>query len=88
LYQLYYVISTTLIFLLSVIQFLMLARAILSWFPIDEDSNIVRFLMATTEPVITPVRVLLDRFGLFEGMPIDMSFLITFIILSMIRMFL
>ncbi len=87
-YQLYYVITTTLAVLLSVLQLLMVARAILSWFPFDEDSNLVRFLMMATEPVIMPVRYLLDRFGLFEGMPLDMAFFITFILLSIIRMFL
>ena len=87
-YQLFYVIATTLSVLLSAIQLLMLARAILSWFPIDEDSTLICFITMATEPVIMPVRYLLDRLGLFEGMPIDMAFFITFILLSVIRMFL
>ncbi len=87
-YQLIYVITATISLLLSGIQLLMLIRAILSWFPVNEDSNFLRFVYMTTEPVILPVRLLLDRFGLFEGMPIDMAFFITFILLSMLRMFL
>lgn len=87
-YQLYYVVATTLSVLLSAIQLLMLVRAIMSWLPMDEDSTLVRFITMATEPVIMPVRYLLDRFGLFEGMPIDMSFFITFMLISVIRMFL
>jgi uncharacterized protein YggT (Ycf19 family) len=54
----------------------------------EEDSNLIRFIYMVTEPVILPVRSRLDRFGLFEGMPIDMSFFITFMLISIIRMLL
>ena len=74
--------------IIAALQFLMMARAIVSWLPIDEDNPIVTFLYAVTEPVIMPVRSVLDRLGLFEGMPIDMSFFITFILLSVLEMFL
>ncbi len=87
-YQLIYVIAKTISLALSALQLLMFIRAILSWFPVNEDSAFLRFVYMVTEPVILPVRILLDKFGWFEGMPIDMSFLITFLLLSMIRMFL
>ena len=35
-----------------------------------------------------PVRALLDYFGWFEGLPIDMAFMITFILLSIVEMLL
>lgn len=86
--QILYVVSTTVSFLIAVLQFFMLGRAIISWLPVDDDNPIVTFLYAVTEPVIMPVRAVLDRFGWFEGMPIDMSFFITFILLSVLEMFL
>lgn len=85
-YQVLYVVSATVSYLITVIQFLMFARAIISWLPVDEDSTIVNFLYAVTEPVIMPVRAVIERFGWFEGMPVDMSFFITFILLSIIDM--
>lgn len=87
-YQFLYLISTTVRVLIGVLQFLMLGRAIISWLPVDEDNPIVTFLYAATEPVIMPVRSVIERFGWFEGMPIDMSFFITFILLSVLEMFL
>ena len=87
-YQLVYVISATVKCLIGLLQLLMMIRAILSWIPMDEDNQINTFLYAVTEPVITPVRMLLDKLGWFEGMPIDMAFFITFILLSMLEMFL
>ena len=83
-YQIYYVLSATVSYLITAVQFLMFARAILSWLPIDEDNPIVNFLYTVTEPVIMPVRAVIEKFGWFEGMPIDMSFFITFLLLSVL----
>lgn len=87
-YQVLYVISSTVRFIIVAIELLMMARAIISWLPIDEDHPIVTFLYTVTEPVIMPVRSLIDYFGWFQGMPFDMSFLITFILLSILEMIL
>ncbi|MBR5445475.1 MAG: YggT family protein [Clostridia bacterium] len=76
----------TLSVLLSALEFLMLARAILSWFPMNEDNPLPRFLHAVTEPVIAPVRALLEQLNLFQGLPIDMSFFFTFILISILSM--
>lgn len=83
-YTLLYILSSTLSLLLSILELLMLGRAILSWFPIDEDSALVQFLYGITEPVIYPVRMLLERFDLFQGLPIDMAFFFTFILINIL----
>lgn len=87
-YQLLYVVKATIRYFVIALQFLMFARAIMSWLPIDDDNPIDNFLYAVTEPFIAPVRAVIERFGWFEGMPIDMSFFITFILLSILEMFL
>ena len=79
-----YVLSATLRILLYALEILMLARALVSWLPLDEDSPIENFLYTVTEPVIAPVRALCERFGWFEGLPVDMSFFITFILISVL----
>ena len=56
---------------------ILIARAILSWFPIGPDSAllpIVRFLHAVTEPVLAPLRRVIPPLGMF-----DMSFLVALI---------
>ena len=87
-YQILYVVGTTLRVIVYALQFLLLARAIVSWLPLDEDNPIENFLYTVTEPVIAPVRAVIEHFGWFEGLPIDMSFFITFILLSVIHIFL
>ncbi len=87
-YQFVYVITATVRFAVVALEFLMFARAIISWLPMDEDNPIVSFLYSVTEPVIMPVRALIDKFGWFNGMPFDMAFMITFILLSILEMML
>ena len=74
--------------LLSVIQILMLARALLSWLPIDEDSAIGTFLYYATEPLIAPVRMLLDRIPAVRSLPIDVAFMATVIIIAIVQLLL
>ena len=51
-----YILMKTVSVLLSAMQLLMMLRAVISWLPIDEDSDIVNFLYAMTEPLIVPIR--------------------------------
>ncbi len=83
-----YILTRVVSIVLSILQLLMLLRAILSWMPLDEDSDIVTFIYMMTEPVIFPVRSLTERFGLFEGSPIDVPFFISFLLLSMVQILL
>lgn len=81
-----YILQMTLSTLLGALEMMMLGRAVLSWLPIDPDGPLNRFLHAMTEPIIYPVRLLLERFDLFQGLPIDMSFFFTFILISILSM--
>lgn len=69
--------------LLSAVQLAMLVRAVLSWFVMDEN-KIVNFLYAVTEPFIVPVRLLFEKLNWFQNSPIDFSFMITYLIISII----
>ena len=83
-----YVIVTTLRYLVIAMQVLLMVRAILSWLPLDEDNPIEQIVYLLTEPIVFPIRALLERFGLFQGLPIDFSNLFAFLLLSLIEMFL
>ena len=69
---------------ISAVLFAMMGRVIMSVLMIGEDSKIAAFLYAITEPFIIPVRVLFEKFGWFQGTPLDMSFFFTSLILCMI----
>ena len=86
--QFIYVITHLVSIFLTILQFLMMLRAIMSWLPMDEDSKFANFIYMVTEPVIVPVRMLLDRLEWTHELPIDISFLAAFMLLSIIQMLL
>lgn len=70
---------------LGAVLFAMLIRAVLSLIMMGEESRLSMLLFYFTEPFILPVRKLLERLGWFQGMPIDVSFFLTTVILGMIQ---
>ena len=81
------VLRGTAYLLIYVLHTAMFVRAILSWFPIGQG-KLAEFLYAVTEPVIYPVRVLFEKLNIGVGLPIDIPFFVTFLLLSLISMFL
>lgn len=73
--------------MLVTLQLAMTARAILSWFPI-EPNKFITFLNIITEPVVYPVRKLFEKMNWFQNIPLDMSFMATYLIISILLLFL
>lgn len=71
--------------LLSAYELLFIARAILSWFPMVNLGGIMEFLYTVTEPVLAPIRSVLWKIPFLQGLPIDFSVLVAFIIIDVIR---
>ena len=69
--------------ILSVLQIAMLIRAVMSWFP-TESNKFENFLYIITEPLIIPVRKLFEKLNWFQGLPIDISFFVTYLTLSLL----
>ena len=83
-----YVIIQVAVTLIWVLQAAMFVRAIMSWIPGLDENKFGDFLYAVTEPFIVPVRALLERLPFFQGLPFDMSFLFTYLLLSLLSMLL
>ena len=83
-----YVVCTALALLVDVLWFALFLRAILSWFPPNSKENVIRnFVYTVTEFFIAPVRAFLDRFDWVRRTPLDISFLVTYILLSLLSTF-
>ena len=54
----------------------------------DDDNLVMSILYAVTEPFIVPIRALFEKMGWFRNLPIDISFFVTYILLSIISMML
>ncbi len=81
-------ISGSLIILLRIVNFLILARVIISWLPIDKYNPLIQFLYQITEPVLAPARRLVQRSaiggGMFDFSPIIVLLAIDLLIIPLI----
>ena len=68
---------------LWVIYIAMFIQAILSWF-LAEDHPIMVVLGFLTYPVVTPIRALLSRIPALQRIPIDLSFLVAFLVIILL----
>lgn len=57
-----------------------IARALLSWFPIDQSSPLYQLLYRVTEPIIDPLRKVLPSTGMMDLSP--MAAIIVLIVLG------
>lgn len=69
--------------ILDVIKILLIVRALISWFPDVARGQIGEFIYGITEPMIMPVRNMLRKNQVFNNIPIDISFLVVYIGISM-----
>ena len=83
---LYVLVSFVLIFL-EVISFAMMIRAILSWI-FEPEGKFFRFLFVLTEPAIMPLRKLFYKMNWFQGIPIDVAYGGTYIVIFLLEMLL
>lgn len=82
------ILARILLIVLSIFETCLIVRAILSWIPSARNSRISQFLITITEPVVHPVRNLLFKMEWARRLPIDLSVLVVFIIISILERFL
>ncbi len=83
-----YMICRTALVLISAIELAMLVRSVLSWFNPTGEGRMAGFLYVVTEPVILPIRKLCQRFHWFERTPLDMPFMLTWLVLLVLQVLL
>ncbi len=65
-------------YILTLFEFILLARVLLSWFPnFDRSNPIIRFIYDITEPILKPVRDLLPQTGMVDFSPLVVFLIIT-----------
>ncbi|MGE5596556.1 MAG: YggT family protein [Hyphomicrobiales bacterium] len=59
-------VATLFIIFLYVLMAAVIARALMSWFPVSRDNQFARFLYQVTEPLLDPVRRIMPRTGMID----------------------
>lgn len=82
-----YVIKYALSIFIRIVNILILARVLLSFFPNLRYSKITDFIYQLTEPILAPCRAILDKVGLNMGM-VDFSPILAYMILRFVQLLL
>ncbi len=72
--------------LLYIIEIALVIRAVLSWIPnISRENPLIVLISRITEPVLSPVRALIEKSSFGRNSMIDISPLIVFLIIEVVR---
>ena len=72
--------------LINIIEMALIIRAVLSWIPnLSRDNPFVKILNQVTEPILSPIRKLIEKSSFGSGTMIDFSPLIAFLILELLK---
>jgi YggT family protein len=64
-----YVAQFTITFI-QILTWAIIARSLLSWFPVDQSSPLVQMLYRVTEPIIDPIRRVMPQTGMIDLSPL------------------
>ncbi len=68
---------------LNIIVYMILVRAVLSWFIKDLSNPVVRFLFEVTEPLLAPFQKLQSMIGITGGL--DFSPILLFVVIEFLK---
>ena len=69
----------------EIMYFLIFIRCILSWFPMARGNVLVQLIYNLTEPLLAPIREIINRSPIGGGMMLDFSPIIAFFVLQIIN---
>ncbi len=86
--QILYLIVRAVNFLVTALQIMMILRAVSSWLPFDEENVFINFIYTATEPLVAPVRNIMNKSKYFASSMFDFSFIVSYILLSFVSLLL
>lgn len=69
----------------TIIEFAILARVLISWLPVPRENRLIQMLYTITEPILAPIRALIERSSFGKNMMFDFSPIIAFLLIGIIR---
>jgi YggT family protein len=59
---------------LSILTWAVIARSLMSWFPVDQSSPLVQMLHRVTDPIIEPIGRVMPQNGMIDFSPLVAMF--------------
>ena len=78
------VIRETIFLFLEILSWLVIFKCILSWIPDLRGTKIDKLLNKIVEPILSPIRNVMNKSNMFANLPVDLSPIILFLIIDVI----
>ncbi|MFA6309325.1 MAG: YggT family protein [Clostridia bacterium] len=72
-------------FLFRILEAVLVIRVIISWLPISGNNQFVNLLYRVTEPILVPIRKILNKTPLGHNVMFDLSPIFAFLALGILR---
>ena len=79
------VVYRTISLLFTILEFAILARVLISWFPVPRENRIIQILYTITEPILGPIRTMIERSAFGRNMMFDFSPIVAFILIGIVQ---
>lgn len=79
-------ILTAIHYVLEILRWAIIANAVISFLPIDRYNPLVRILYQITEPILSPIKRMMDKYGFGNNMMFDISPIIALVLLELVEM--
>lgn len=73
--------------IILLMEILLFIRAVLSWFPMANESKFGQITYNLTEPILIPFRKLVSASSVIRNSMIDISFIVAILVLEVIKNF-
>mgnify|MGYP000294847193 CR=1 FL=1 len=70
---------------LRFIEIMIFIRVIVSWIPVPRDNRLIILLYQITEPILAPIRSMIQRSAMGKNMMFDFSPIVAFLLLALVR---
>ena len=79
------VIYRTVSIVFTILEFAILARVLISWLPVPKEHRLIQMLYTITEPILAPIRALIEKSSFGKNMMFDFSPIVAFLLIGIIR---
>ena len=69
----------------TIIEFAILARVLISWLPVPRENRLIQMLYTITEPILAPIRALIERSSFGKNMMFDFSPIVALLLVYVVR---
>ena len=82
----FFILAKAVAIYLTLASYAMLARVIVQFFVVPEESRLFAILLFLTEPVVVPFRLLFAKLNIAQGVPIDVPFMAAYLALTLAQL--